>query len=116
MILACSLHWYRPRQAAQTSILVEIVFLFIVAILHNRLPGRAGPLGISLVAAFQTASFPRLEGLIYSSVMAASNFRQTVEGLFASFAASSKARPFGRPYVFGAMCIAFGAGAAIGHL
>lgn len=47
-------------------------------------------------------------------MMATSNFRYTIEGLFAAFAGSSEARPFRRPYVFGAMCIAFGAEAAIG--
>jgi uncharacterized membrane protein YoaK (UPF0700 family) len=46
--------------------------------------------------------------------MATSNFRYTIEGLFAAFAGSSEARPFHRPCVFGAMCIAFGIGAAIG--
>ena len=66
------------------------------------------------VAAFQTASFPKVEGWNYSSVMATSNFRYAIESLFAAFAGSSEARPFRRPYVFGAMCIAFGIGAAIG--
>jgi uncharacterized membrane protein YoaK (UPF0700 family) len=46
--------------------------------------------------------------------MATSNFRYTIEGLFAAFAGSSEARPFSRPHVFGAMCVAFGVGAAIG--
>jgi len=88
-------------------------FLFIVAILHNRLPEFAGTLGLSLVAAFQTVSFPRVEGMNYNSVMVTSNFRQAVEGLFAAFA-GGLARPFRRSYVFGAMCIACGGGAAIG--
>lgn len=43
--------------------------------------------------------------------MATSNFRYS---LFTAFAGSPEATPFRRPYVFGAMCIAFGAGAAIG--
>ena len=66
------------------------------------------------LAAFQTASFPKVEGWSYSSVMATSNFRFTIEGLFAAFVGSPEARSFYRPYVFGAMCIAFGVGAAIG--
>jgi uncharacterized membrane protein YoaK (UPF0700 family) len=48
--------------------------------------------------------------------MAMSNFRYTIEGLFAAFAGSSEARPFRRSYVLGAMCIAFGTGAAIGAI
>src|SRR5690242_6304916 len=83
VMLACWLRWVAPEQASRTSLIIEIIFLFVVAILHNRVPERAGTLGISLVAAFQTVSFPRVEGLNYSSVMATNNFRQTVEGLFA---------------------------------
>jgi uncharacterized membrane protein YoaK (UPF0700 family) len=48
--------------------------------------------------------------------MATSNFRYTIEGLFAAFAGSSEAGPFRRPYVFGAMCIAFAVGAAVGAI
>lgn len=114
VILACGLRRYAPKRAARISVLTEIVFLFIVAILHNRLPNIAGTLGLSLVAAFQTVSFPRMEGLSYNSVMVTSNFRQTIEGLFAALAGSTEARPFCRPYLFGAMCIAFGVGAAAG--
>jgi uncharacterized membrane protein YoaK (UPF0700 family) len=114
VVMAYWLRWTSPLRAARISLLTEIVFLFIVAILHNRLPGLAGTLGISLVAAFQTVSFPRVEGWSYNSVMVTSNFRQTVEGLFAAFAGSAEPRSFRRPYVFGAMCIAFGTGAAVG--
>jgi len=114
VIMACWLRWAAPLRAARISLLTEIAFLFIVAILHNRLPGLAGTLGISLVAAFQTVSFPRVEGSSYNSVMVTSNFRQTIEGLFAAFAGNADARPLRRPYVFGVICVAFGAGAAIG--
>jgi uncharacterized membrane protein YoaK (UPF0700 family) len=114
VILACWLRWLTPQRASRISTLTEIVFLFIVAIVHNRLPEAAGTLGLSLVAAFQMVSFPRVEGLSYNSVMVTSNLRQTIEGLFAAFARSAEARPFRRPYVFGAMCVAFGTGAAVG--
>jgi uncharacterized membrane protein YoaK (UPF0700 family) len=114
VFMASCLRKYTPDKAPEISVLTEIVFLFVIAILHNRLPGVAGTLGLSFVAAFQTSSFPKVEGWSYSSVMATSNFRYAIEGLFAAFAGSSETRPFRRPYVFGAMCIAFGAGAAIG--
>jgi uncharacterized membrane protein YoaK (UPF0700 family) len=114
VILACWLRWVAPRRATRISTLTEIVFLFIVAIVHNRLPDLAGTLGLSLVAAFQMVSFPKVEGLSYNSVMVTSNFRQTIEGLFAAFAGSAEARPFRRPFVFAAMCVAFGTGAAAG--
>jgi uncharacterized membrane protein YoaK (UPF0700 family) len=114
VILASWLRWVAPQRAPRISTLTEIVFLFIVAILHNRFPEVAGTLGLSMVAAFQMVSFPRVEGLSYNSVMVTSNFRQAIEGLFAAFAGSAGARPFRRPYVFGAMCVAFGTGAAVG--
>jgi uncharacterized membrane protein YoaK (UPF0700 family) len=114
VVLACWLRWAATQRASRISTLAEIVFLFIVAIVHNRLPEVAGTLGLSLVAAFQMVSFPRVEGWTYNSVMVTSNFRQTIEGLFAAFAGSSEARPLRRAHVFGTMCVAFGGGAAIG--
>jgi uncharacterized membrane protein YoaK (UPF0700 family) len=51
-----------PQKAPKIGILTVIVFLFIIAILHNRLPQVAGTLRLSLVAALQTASFPKVEG------------------------------------------------------
>lgn len=114
VVMACWLRWAAPLRAVRIGIAIEVVFLFIVAILHNRLPGVAGTLGISLVAAFQMVSFPRVEGWTYNSAMVTSNFRQTIEALFAAFAAGSGAQAFRRPYVFGVMCMAFGTGAAVG--
>jgi uncharacterized membrane protein YoaK (UPF0700 family) len=114
VIMSSCLQKVAPQKAPQISILTEIVFLFIIAIVHNRLPQVAGTLGLSFAPALQTASFQKVEGWSYSSVMATSNFRYAIEGLFAAFAGSTEARRFRRPYVFGAMCIAFGAGAAIG--
>jgi uncharacterized membrane protein YoaK (UPF0700 family) len=114
VIMACWLRLAASLRAARISILTEISFLLIVAVVHNRLPDVAGTLGLSLVAAFQMVSFPRVEGWTYNSVMVTSNFRQTIEGLFVACAGSSEARPFRRPYVFGAISIAFGVGAAIG--
>lgn len=116
VVLASWLRRGLPQQATKVSNLIEILFLLIVAVLHNRLPELAGTLGLSLVAAFQTVSFPRVEGWSYNSVMVTSNFRQTIEGLFAAFAGSTEPRRFRRPCVFGTMCIAFGLGAAAGAL
>jgi len=116
VVMACWLRWAAPMRAGRISTLIEIAFLFVVAILHNRLPDVAGTLGISLVAAFQMVSFPRVEGWTYNSAMVTSNFRQAIEGLFAAWAGNAGAGMFRRPYVFGAMCGAFGVGAAAGSL
>lgn len=59
---------------------------------RRRDPGLLVVLGRA--AAFQTVSFPRVEGWSYNSVMVTSNFRQTIEGLFAAFAGSADTRPF----------------------
>jgi hypothetical protein len=58
VIMASCLRKFAPHKAPEISVVTEIVFLFIIAILHNRLPRVAGTLGLSFVAAFQTASFP----------------------------------------------------------
>src|ERR1700734_2070900 len=86
VILACWLRWALPQRAARISNLIEIAFRFFVASVHDRLPGLARTLGRPPVAAFTTASFPRVEGWSYNSVMVTSNFRQTIDGLFAAFA------------------------------
>src|SRR4029453_11490850 len=46
-------------RASVISTLIEIALLVVVGILHNRLPEMAGTLGISFVAAMQTAVFTR---------------------------------------------------------
>ena len=115
VLVASWLRRFDASRAGQISVLVEIVFLIVVSILHNRLPNVAGTLGLSFVAAVQAASFPKIEGWAYSSVMATSNLRQAVEGLFAAISgSSSEANAFRRPYVFAALCAAFGTGAAVG--
>lgn len=53
VIMACWLRWAAPLRAARISILTEITFLFIVAILHNRLPDVAGTLAFRLSQRFK---------------------------------------------------------------
>ena len=111
--MACWLRRLAGARAAPISLLVEIIFLVVVDIFHNRHPV-AGTLGISFVAAMQAASFPRVEAWSYSSVMATTNLRQAIESLFNALAGCSDPRPFRRPMVFGTILAAFGVGAAIG--
>jgi uncharacterized membrane protein YoaK (UPF0700 family) len=114
VIMACWLRRAAGARAAPISILIEIALLVLVGILHNRLPGVAGTLGISFVAAMQAASFPRVETWSYSSVMATTNLRQTIESLFDAIVGCADPRPFRRPIVFATILAAFGAGAAMG--
>jgi uncharacterized membrane protein YoaK (UPF0700 family) len=99
-------------RASAISTLVEILLLVAVGILHNRLPGLAGTLGISFVAAMQTTIFTKVEGVAYSSVMITGNLRQAIEGLFA--VVSGQFGSLRRPGIFSALCVAFGMGAAVG--
>src|SRR3954451_24110414 len=114
VIMASCFRRAARSQAGPISILIEIAFLVLVAILHNRLPDVAGTLGISFVASMQAASFPRVEEWNYSSVMATTNLRQTIEGLFVALSGCVDPRPFRRPMVFATILAAFGAGAAMG--
>ena len=112
IVMAAWLRRATGDQAGAISTLIEILMLITVGILHNRLPDLAGTLGISFVAAMQTAIFTKVEGVTYSSVMITGNLRQTIEGLFA--VVSGQVGSFRRPGIFAAVCVAFGIGAAVG--
>lgn len=82
VVVAAWLRRVTGDRASAISTLIEIVLLFVVGILHNRLPDLAGVLGISFVAAMQTSIFTKVEGVAYSSVMITGNLRQATEGPF----------------------------------
>jgi uncharacterized membrane protein YoaK (UPF0700 family) len=112
VVIAAWLRRATGDRASAISTLIEILLLIAVGILHNRLPDLAGTLGISFVAAMQTASFTKVEGVAYSSVMITGNLRQAIEGLFA--VVSGQFGSLRRPGIFAALCVAFGMGAAVG--
>jgi uncharacterized membrane protein YoaK (UPF0700 family) len=112
IVIAAWLRRSTGDRASAISTLIEIVLLVAVGILHNRLPDLAGTLGISFVAAMQTAIFTRVEGVAYSSVMITGNLRQSIEGVFA--VVSGQLGSLRRPGIFAALCVAFGTGAAVG--
>jgi uncharacterized membrane protein YoaK (UPF0700 family) len=112
IVIAAWLRRSTGDRASAISTLIEIVLLVAVGILHNRLPDLAGTLGISFVAAMQTAIFTRVEGVAYSSVMITGNLRQSIEGVFA--VVSGQLGSLRRPGIFAALCVAFGVGAAVG--
>lgn len=103
-------------KAGKISLIVEIVMLFVVGVLHNRLPELAGTLGISFVAAIQTSIFTKVEGLTYSSVMITGNLRQAIEGAFEAVAGGPETGGLRRAGIFMGLCAAFGTGAAVGAL
>jgi uncharacterized membrane protein YoaK (UPF0700 family) len=112
IVIAAWLRRATGDRASAISTLIEIVLLVAVGILHNRLPDLAGTLGISFVAAMQTATFTKVEGVAYSSVMITGNMRQAIEGVFATI--SGQLGSLRRPGIFAALCVAFGIGAAVG--
>jgi uncharacterized membrane protein YoaK (UPF0700 family) len=112
IVIAAWLRRATGGRASAISTLIEIVLLVAVGILHNRLPDLAGTLGISFVAAMQTATFTKVEGVAYSSVMITGNMRQAIEGVFATV--SGQLGSLRRPGIFAALCVAFGIGAAVG--
>jgi len=112
VVIAAWLRRATGDRASAISTLIEIVLLIAVGILHNRLPDLAGTLGISFVAAMQMAIFTKVEGVAYSSVMVTGNLRQVIEGLFTVI--SGQSGSLRHSGIFGALCVAFGVGAAVG--
>ncbi|WP_448045455.1 YoaK family protein [Bradyrhizobium liaoningense] len=111
VLFAAWLRGVAGQRASAISTLVEILLLVAIGVLHNRLPDLAGTLGISFVAAMQTAVFTKVEGVAYSSVMITGNMRQAIEGVFLALGGGG---PFRRSGIFAALCITFGIGAAVG--
>ena len=114
IVLAAWLRRAAGERASAISTLIEILLLVAIGIMHNRLPDLAGTLGISLVAAMQTAIFTKVEGVTYSSVMITGNLRQAIEGVFTSVSGSGDGGTLRRSGIFTAVCVAFGIGAAVG--
>ncbi|WP_354108927.1 YoaK family protein [Bradyrhizobium sp. S3.12.5] len=109
VVVATWLRRATRERASAISTLIEILLLVAIAVLHNRLPDLAGTLGISFVAAVQSAVFTRVEGVVYSSVTG--NMRQAIEGVFAEVSGNGSLRPAG---IFTTLCVTFGLGAAVG--
>jgi uncharacterized membrane protein YoaK (UPF0700 family) len=114
VLIAAWLRRATGDRASVISTLTEIALLVAIGILHNRLPEMAGTLGISFVAAMQTAIFTRVEGVAYSSVMITGNLRQAIEGVFTAAAGGRQFGALRRSGILAALCVAFGIGAAVG--
>jgi uncharacterized membrane protein YoaK (UPF0700 family) len=116
IVMAAWLRRVAGERASATSTLIEILLLIAIGILHNRLPGLAGTLGISLVAAMQAAIFTRVEGSVCSTVMITGNMRQAIENVFVVASGSAVAGTLRLSGIFFALCVVFGLGAAVGAL
>jgi uncharacterized membrane protein YoaK (UPF0700 family) len=116
IVIAAWLRRVAGERAGTLSILVEIIFLIVIGVLHNRLPDLAGTLGISMVAAMQSAMFVKVEGTVCSTVMITGNMRQMVENLFAFVYGGAPPGTLRKSAIFYALCAVFGCGAAGGAL
>jgi uncharacterized membrane protein YoaK (UPF0700 family) len=114
IVAAAWLRRIAGQRAGAISTLVEMLSLIAIGILHNRLPGLAGTLGISFVAAMQAAMFTRVEGAGCSTVMITGNLRQGIETIFAVASGGAPLGTLRRSGIFFALCAMFGFGAAAG--
>jgi uncharacterized membrane protein YoaK (UPF0700 family) len=114
IVIAAWLRRAAGDRASAISTLLEILLLIAVGILHNRIPEVAGTLGISLVAAMQTAIFTKVEGATYSTVMITGNMRQAIENIFAVASGGAASGTLRRSGIFATVCFTFGLGAAVG--
>jgi uncharacterized membrane protein YoaK (UPF0700 family) len=101
---------------ARLTLVIEVVVLVVVLLFHVQLPSVAGTLGISFAAAMQTASFARVEGRNYSSVMVTGNIRYAVETLFAGSVGAHDPAALRQARVLLTVCLTFAAGAGLGAM
>ena len=114
IVIAAWLRRVAGGRAAAISTVIEIVLLIVIGVLHNRLPDLAGTLGISVVAAMQSAMFARVEGTVCSTVMITGNMRQAIENIFSVVYGGAPLGTLRKSGIFFALCAVFGFGAAAG--
>jgi uncharacterized membrane protein YoaK (UPF0700 family) len=99
---------------AMVVLVIEGLVLIVVMSLHVRLPEVAGTIGISFAAAMQTASFVKVEGRSYSSVMVTGNLRYSVETFFAGYIEKHDPAALRQSRILVIVCVTFALGAALG--
>jgi uncharacterized membrane protein YoaK (UPF0700 family) len=99
---------------AMVTLVIEGLVLAVVMALHVRLPEVAGTLGISFAAAMQTASFARVEGRNYSSVMVTGNLRYAMETFFSGYVEKHDPVALRQSRTLIMVCLTFALGAALG--
>ena len=102
---------FQDRASTITTI-INIVLLIIVQLIHIRASNLANVFGIAFVAAMQASMFTMVEGAAYTSIMVTGNLRLAIEGAVSAF--SGRRDMLRRSYIFTALCVVFGLGAAGG--
>jgi uncharacterized membrane protein YoaK (UPF0700 family) len=104
------------------GLLLEITTIFVLGWLPNGFPQALFTLIIAYVAAFQVASFRRVDRFAYNSTFITGNLRDVAEGLYDAF--NSSAAPYSSPEIrerglsqaraLGLICLCFLTGAVLG--
>ena len=95
---------------------LEIVSLLIGGWIPKGVAGTPLVLGISFVAALQSSTFRKAAGFNYNSTMTTGNLRIFGEAVFQGVFNSGGMAAFEQARTFGAICLAFLAGAILGGL
>jgi uncharacterized membrane protein YoaK (UPF0700 family) len=101
---------------ARVSLLIEIVFLAIIAFLPASFPNMVLVPTIALVAAMQNSSFTSVESWSYNSVVTTGNLRRLAECLGAALIFKTDPSALRETGAFGAICLCFAVGAGVGWL
>ncbi len=101
-------------EAPIAALSLEIVSLLAGGWLPKGVAGTPLVLGISFVAALQSSTFRKAAGFNYNSTMTTGNLRIFGEAVFQSVFHSGGADAFEKARTFGAICLAFLAGAILG--
>jgi uncharacterized membrane protein YoaK (UPF0700 family) len=104
--------WIPDAPIAALSL--EIVSLLIGGWIPKGVAGTPLVLGISFVAALQSSTFRKAAGFNYNSTMTTGNLRIFGEALFQSVFNAGGLAALARAKTFGAICLAFVAGAIFG--
>jgi uncharacterized membrane protein YoaK (UPF0700 family) len=99
---------------ALTSLAAELGFLVAAGWYPNHLPDYPLVLGLSFVAALQSSSFARVHNWSYSSTVTTGNLRHFGETAFKAIFQRPDPEAMDQTLVFGAVCLAFLAGATVG--
>jgi uncharacterized membrane protein YoaK (UPF0700 family) len=121
-VLAAHLLGRLDRRAALISLCIEIALLGLVMVLPRGVPDLPIIVGVAFVAALQNASFDRVRGWTFNSVMTTGNLRRTAGALFAGVLPQPGASMLDRAASlrearsFAFICAGFCVGSALGGL
>jgi uncharacterized membrane protein YoaK (UPF0700 family) len=109
-------HGSQRSWPALLTLLVDIALMLVIAFLPATFPDFWIVLSLSFAAAVQNSSFRKVGEWPYNSVLTTGNLRRFAEMLFSGTAPRRDPEALDQARVFGAICLAFLAGALVGGL